>query len=104
MFDMTDYRTNDLLHMADAGKLWNSECRLAMKVDYSENDVIYRCESPCRSHTADTEKVKAGLLWHFRGSQVSTYGIPDDQILDPMLTALHLAWVRDGKILTAQFD
>lgn len=103
---MIEYHSHAIVQVAATGKLWNSECRLAMMIDSDQADrSVYRCTGPCGQHTADTELVKAGLLWHFRGRRVNeTYGIPDDQLVDKMLSALHLAWVRNGKIYTAQFQ
>ncbi|MGH8882049.1 MAG: hypothetical protein ACRD0P_32675 [Stackebrandtia sp.] len=102
---MIEYHSKAIVQVAATGKLWNSECRLAMKVDSDDVDgSAYRCATPCGQHTADAELVKVGLLWHFRGRMVEqTFGRPDDQIVDQMLSALHLAWVRAGKIYTAQF-
>ncbi|HIV58722.1 MAG TPA: hypothetical protein H9902_12290 [Candidatus Stackebrandtia faecavium] len=105
MFEVTEPNQRSLYEVAASGKLWNSECRLAMGIDNANHDqTMYRCGSPCGEHVADSESVRAGLLWHFRGCRVNTtYGVPDENIIDPMLDALRSAWVKDGKIYTAQF-
>lgn len=102
---MIEYQSQAISQVAATGKLWNSECRRAMFLDESIVDHdVYRCAKPCGQHTADAELVKAGLLWHFRGRRVNeTYGRPDHELVDKMLAALNLAWVRGGKIYTAQF-
>jgi hypothetical protein len=103
--DMTEFSSQVLLYVAAAGKLWNSDCQQTMTVDRSElGPAVYRCASPCGQHTASVDKVKEGLLWHYRGRRVdATYGMPDDLIVEEMLIALHAGWVRNGKIYTAQF-
>ncbi|MGH8793287.1 MAG: hypothetical protein ACRDXX_11655 [Stackebrandtia sp.] len=102
---MIEHDSQVLLRVAAAGKLWNSTCQQTMTAEQDDGDgTRYRCADPCGQHTADIEKVKAGLLWHYRGRRVDkTYGMRDEQIVDEMLSALHMAWVRDGEILTAQF-
>lgn len=93
------------LDVATADKLWSSTCQQAMAVDTAHTgQVVYRCAEPCGKHVADIDRVRAGLLWHYRGCSVSTtYGRPDEEIVGDMFTALQLAWIRDGSIYTARF-
>lgn len=86
-------------------KLWSSACQQVMVFERGpDGRPAYRCDAPCRNHQADAESVTAGLLWHYRGrSAPTTYGLPDEAILDDMYKALNLAWVRDGRIYTARF-
>ncbi|HIW63734.1 MAG TPA: hypothetical protein H9881_14860 [Candidatus Stackebrandtia excrementipullorum] len=102
---MVEQQLQAILDVDTVDKLWSSACQQAMVFERDpQGRPAYRCGEPCRRHSANAESVKAGLLWHYRGrSATTTYGLPDDAILDDMYKALHLAWVRDGRIYTARF-
>ncbi|HZE38888.1 MAG TPA: hypothetical protein VE172_08770 [Stackebrandtia sp.] len=88
------------------GKLRSSLCQYVMSIDPNSTDpVIYRCAEPCGRHVAEAQKVRAGLLWHYRGRSVAkTFGLTDEEIEGEMFSALNTAWIRDGSIYTARFN
>jgi|GEM_PF-4706738 len=102
---MVEQQLKTLLDVATIDKLWSSACQQVMEFEGGpEDQAIYRCGDPCRTHVAEATAVRAGLLWHYRGrSATTTYGLPDEAILGDMVEALNLAWIRDGKIYTARF-
>jgi hypothetical protein len=102
---MVDLQAEVPLQAAAAGKLRSSMCQQVMLVDRSRpGQILYRCSPPCGKHYADPEQVQAGLLWHYRGrSAGKIHGLPDEAIMEDMLAALQLAWIRDGNIYTARF-
>ncbi|GAA4921984.1 hypothetical protein LX16_4856 [Stackebrandtia albiflava] len=101
---MVERHSPALLDLATADKLWSSSCHQTMSIDTAPDGPVYRCGLPCGRHTAGADEVRAGLLWHYRGSCVAkTYGLSDEDILGDMFAALHLAWVRNGRIYTARF-
>ena len=80
-------------------------CQQVMAIEYDRGGrAVYRCAPPCGKHFADSDHIRAGLLWHYRSRGMGQhYGMPDEELMEAMFDSLQLAWVRDGEIYTARF-